>query len=187
MSMSWQLVPLEAVAPQPWRNGGGTTRELLAWPSPAGWQVRLSVADVGAAGPFSEFGGLERWFAVLEGAGVVLSVAGSWHWLRPDGDPFRFDGGLPVDCVPIDGATRDFNLIAPPGRSRLRRLQDRDQMFKMRGAGLLGLYAHARPARIVVDWVVRDVPPYHLAWCHRPQPAGGIARGEEALLLEVRT
>ena len=27
----WQLVSLDAAAAQPWRNGGGTTRELLVW------------------------------------------------------------------------------------------------------------------------------------------------------------
>ena len=30
--MSWNLVRLADLAPQPWKNGGGTTRELLAWP-----------------------------------------------------------------------------------------------------------------------------------------------------------
>ena len=184
--MKWQLVSLDAVSPQPWRNGGGTTRELLAWPAPDHWAVRISVADVTAAGPFSKFEGIERWFSVLQGAGVVLTAAGGKHWLRPENDPFRFDGGLPVDCALIDGPTRDFNLMAPPGRSRLRRLQDRDQMFKTRGPGIVGLYAHRRPARIVIDWVIFEVPAYHLAWCHRAEATGGIARGEDALLLEAK-
>ena len=38
--------------PQPWRNGGGRTRELLVWPAGDGlggttdWQLRVSVADI---------------------------------------------------------------------------------------------------------------------------------------------
>ena len=63
-------------APQAWRNGGGSTRELLAWPAGADWRVRVSVAEIGADGPFSAFDGVERWFAVLSGAGVVLSRVG---------------------------------------------------------------------------------------------------------------
>ncbi|MFG5407966.1 HutD family protein [Piscinibacter sakaiensis] len=38
---------------QPWRNGGGHTRELWTWPADGPWQARLSVADIAADGPFS--------------------------------------------------------------------------------------------------------------------------------------
>jgi environmental stress-induced protein Ves len=41
----------------PWRNGGGRTRELLAWPSAEDWQLRVSVAEIEADGPFSAFPG----------------------------------------------------------------------------------------------------------------------------------
>ena len=64
--------PWPTTPPQPWRNGGGVTRELLAWPDGGDWRVRVSVADIDADGPFSAFPGVERWFAVLEGAGVAL-------------------------------------------------------------------------------------------------------------------
>jgi environmental stress-induced protein Ves len=53
--MSWQIVPLEDVSPAPWRNGGGVTRELLAWPTPQDWDWRISVAEVEKNGPFSRF------------------------------------------------------------------------------------------------------------------------------------
>jgi environmental stress-induced protein Ves len=184
--MSWNLVHLESVAPQPWKNGGGTTRELLAWPAPDDWRVRISIADVTAAGPFSRFEGVERWFSVLEGAGVVLQVAGGRHWLRTDSEPFRFDGGLATECDLQDGPTRDFNLMAPPGRSRLRRLQATEQMFKMRGPGLLAVHAHSQPARVILDWVIFDVPAFTLAWCFRDEAANGIARGADALLMEAQ-
>ena len=61
-------------APQPWRNGGGVTRELLCLPAGSGndWTLRISVADIDADGPFSPFPGVTRWFAVLDGAGVRL-------------------------------------------------------------------------------------------------------------------
>ena len=64
------------VEPERWANGGGWTRTLLAWPDPARWALRISVADVEQAGPFSVFPGVDRWFAVLEGDGVRLATAG---------------------------------------------------------------------------------------------------------------
>ncbi|TFY98189.1 HutD/Ves family protein [Ramlibacter humi] len=184
--MSWNFVPLDSVTPQPWKNGGGTTRELLAWPQAEGWKVRLSVADVTAAGPFSRFEGIERWFSVLEGEGVVLKVAGGRHWLRADSEPFRFDGGLATDCELSNGSTRDLNLMAPPGRSRMRRLQPAEQMFKMRGPGLLAIYAHSQPSRVILDWVNVDVPAYTLAWRWCGEAMSGIARGADALLMEAQ-
>lgn len=184
--MNWKLVSLAEAQPQPWKNGGGTTRELLAWPQAEGWKVRLSVADVAAAGPFSRFEGVERWFSVLEGGGVMLRVAGGRHWLRADSEPFRFDGGLATECELSGGPTRDFNLMAPPGRSRLRRLQPAEQMFKMRGPGVLAIYAHSQPSRVILDWVNFDVPPYTLAWRHCQEAMSGIARGADALLMEAQ-
>ena len=68
----------DAVAAQPWRNGGGQTRELLVWPTHLdhpyrqNWQLRISRADIASNGPFSRFDGVERWFVVLSGQGVLL-------------------------------------------------------------------------------------------------------------------
>ena len=70
--MSWQVVRVDSAAPQAWRNGGGVTRELLVWPNAEDWLVRLSVAEIERDGPFSAFAGVDRWFAVLSGAGVLL-------------------------------------------------------------------------------------------------------------------
>ena len=72
--MTWQVVRLEDVFATPWRNGGGVTRELAAWPQAADWTWRMSVAEVGQSGAFSIFDGVDRWFAVLAGSGVQLMV-----------------------------------------------------------------------------------------------------------------
>lgn len=107
-------VRLADCAPQPWRNGGGLTRELLAWaPDDGPWQVRVSVADITRDGPFSAFPGVERGFAVLEGAGVRLDVDGVERRLTPDDAPLHFAGEAAPGCRLIDGPTRDLNLMAP--------------------------------------------------------------------------
>ena len=99
------------VAAQPWKNGGGTTRELLAQPAGVDWRVRISVAEVAAAGPFSAFPGVTRWFAVLEGAGVVLTIAGRERRCRPGDPALAFAGAADTHCRPIDVPTRDLNLM----------------------------------------------------------------------------
>jgi uncharacterized protein len=104
-------VRTDDVAAQPWRNGGGVTRELLARPAGDRWQVRVSVADVAADGPFSAFPAVARWFAVLEGAGVVLAVDGVEHRCTADGEPLAFAGDAETHSRLIDGPTRDLNLM----------------------------------------------------------------------------
>lgn len=105
------LVRADDVPPQPWRNGFGRTRELLARPGPADWCVRVSVADIERHAPFSAFPGVERWFAVLKGAGVELQVGAATHRLVRGDAPLRFDGAAPAQCRLIDGPTRDLNLM----------------------------------------------------------------------------
>jgi environmental stress-induced protein Ves len=107
------VTPLRAidVPPQPWRNGAGATRELLARPTAADWRVRISVADVERDAPFSAFPGVRRWFAVLKGAGVELAVDGVRHCLRRGDAPFAFDGGAGTHCRLLDGPTQDLNLM----------------------------------------------------------------------------
>ena len=47
--MKHPLIRCADTQPQPWRNGGGLTRKLLAWPPGAGWQVRISASPAPAA------------------------------------------------------------------------------------------------------------------------------------------
>lgn len=107
----------------PWRNGGGLTRELLAWPSPQDWRVRISVAQVDHAGPFSAYPGVERWFAVLSGAGVRLSIDGATHELGARSAPLRFDGGAACTCELADGPTTDLNLMLRGVSGSMQRLK----------------------------------------------------------------
>jgi environmental stress-induced protein Ves len=181
--MNWTLVSLEQATPQSWRNGGGVTRELLAWPA-ADWRVRMSIADVQAAGPFSRFEGIERWFAVLEGQGVVLRLAEESHRLVAHSAPFRFDGAAAVDCALIGGATRDFNLMAPPGAARMERVRGRRQ-FACTRASLVAVYTHTAPSQVVIGVTTFAVPAFHLAWSLVDDGVTGNVRGEDALWMEV--
>lgn len=184
--MNWTQVSLQATQPQPWRNGGGTTRELLAWPRGEDWQVRISVADVRAAGPFSRFAGIERWFAVLEGDGVVLRSPDAEVRLTQDSDPFRFDGELPIDCELVRGPTVDFNLMALPGRALLRRVRGTVEVRSPAGA-LVAVHAHGSSARL--QWAAGTLilPPDHMAWTVAPEAFHATLQAEDALWMEVLT
>jgi environmental stress-induced protein Ves len=105
------IVHADAVAAQPWRNGGGQTRELLAWPAGDAWRVRISRADIDHDGPFSAFPQVQRWFAVLQGAGVVLQFADGERTVRPGDEALAFDGAAAPGCRLIDGPTQDLNLM----------------------------------------------------------------------------
>ncbi len=98
----------------PWKNGGGMTTEILAEPKPDGSNLwRLSIAEVAQSGPFSDFNGYDRTIMLIEGAGFTLDFE-SAPSKRLDRlyEPFAFDGGWKTDCTLIDGAIRDFNLMA---------------------------------------------------------------------------
>ena len=113
------LYALDAVASQPWRNGGGVTRELFTWPPDAAWKARISVADIAADGPFSSYEGVQRWFAVIEGHGVELAFDHTKHCLMPGDPPLRFDGERPPVCRLLDGPTRDLNLMLRGARGAM--------------------------------------------------------------------
>lgn len=113
-----RLIRIADVPATPWRNGGGSTRELLAWPSADNWAVRLSVAEIARDGPFSTYPGVDRLFAVLCGIGVRLAWPdGRRLDLTPASAPLAFDGADPPEAQLLGGgATQDLNLMLRHGR-----------------------------------------------------------------------
>ncbi len=168
--MNWHHVALEQITPLPWKNGGGTTRVLAAWPQADDWRWRMSVAQVASDGPFSRFPGVVRWFAVLNGAGVILDVAGTTHTLTQDTEPLRFDGAVHTDCRLIDGPTQDFNLMlnAPAPRASMQWLSG-VRSFKPAPGDCFAVYALTDGTEIDCSGEVQRVLPETLAWCHAEQ------------------
>lgn len=104
----------------PWKNGGGSTREIACWPPGAGlndFGWRISIATIAASGPFSVFAGIDRHIMLLDGDGVRLQSPGSIaHQLDTPGQPFAFSGDLPIHCTLLGGASSDFNVMARRGQ-----------------------------------------------------------------------
>ena len=113
-------IQADSVIAQPWRNGGGQTRELLAWPPGEPWQLRISRADIEIDGPFSAFTGVQRWFTVLEGRGVALQFSGTEQQVGYGDAPLCFDGGAAPGCRLLDGPTQDLNLMARNGQGHMQ-------------------------------------------------------------------
>lgn len=181
----WKVVALEDVEPTPWRNRGGVTRELLAWPHRDEWRARISVADIERDGPFSHYPAAERWFAVLEGAGVRLKVGGGTQLLTPDSEPFAFSGNAQVDCSLIAGPTRDFNLMTLPGAGRMLRVRD-VHVGVIAARSLVAGYAPHGGTIAVYDEYVLDLAPRTLVWRLLEQEGPMVLEGTDALWIEVR-
>lgn len=117
-----QRFDLAAIAPVPWKNGGGATRELACWPPGAGmdgFEWRASVARIAQAGPFSAFPGVDRQILLLRGGGVLLRGQGLEHRLDQPHQPFAFAGDEPLQCQLLgDGPSCDFNLMLRRGAWR---------------------------------------------------------------------
>lgn len=189
--MSWHTIALADVAPSAWKNGGGTTRELLAWPSPADWVFRLSVAEVQADGPFSSFAGVQRWFAVLSGAGVRLRLGAAAPYgvqvLTSASAPFCFDGALPVDCTLIDGATQDFNLMVRADQARAQ-MQRVTGSLKTGGAGpcTVAVWSGDAGADLWLGQECTQVSAHTLAWQSLPAGAALELIAADALFMEIQ-
>jgi environmental stress-induced protein Ves len=117
--MTLQRFSRSTLTATPWKNGGGTTREIVCWPPGTGLDAfdwRASIATIAAPGPFSVFAGVRRTIMLLDGDGVRLRSAGFDHRLDVPHEPFAFDGDAAVDCDPLGATSTDFNVMARRGR-----------------------------------------------------------------------
>lgn len=109
----------------PWKDGGGSTTELLVHPPGAtlagGFLWRVSMADVPASGPFSRFPGVDRSLMLLSGNGMDLDH-GDHGLQRLDGPlrPVTFSGDWETRGRLLDGPCRDFNVMSARGKARHR-------------------------------------------------------------------
>lgn len=168
----------------PWKNGGGTTQEIVCWPPGAGlddFAWRASIATVAAAGPFSVFPGVDRSILLLEGQGLRLQSRAFDHRLDEPHRPFDFDGAAAVDCSLLGGATADFNLMVRRalGTARMRVLIDATQT---------GAVAHGLLMALSGSWQVGDMPLAAgdgLYWTDEPNGWDCRPTGPAASLLAV--
>jgi len=116
--MSLRLLTAADFRRLPWRNGRGTTLELVRRDDAAGALLwRLSVADVVEPGPFSPLPGIDRVITLIDGDGFDLDFGGARPpvSLRPF-EPLAFSGDWSTAAIAVRGPSRDFNVMTARGR-----------------------------------------------------------------------
>ncbi|MBL1379227.1 HutD/Ves family protein [Zobellella iuensis] len=131
----------------PWKNGGGTTRELYRLPAAQeeDFVLRVSMARVGQSGPFSFFPGIERILMLVDGAGFELDMNGSLQRLTQPFIPLQFSGETAVNCRLLGDECLDFNVMTARdwGRSELAvRPLAPGQRYRSEGPRARLLYRH---------------------------------------------
>ena len=207
--MTWTVILLRDVRPVPWRNGGGTTRELLAIPDSDDWAWRISVAEVASDGAFSHCPGVQRWLAILSGAGVRLTTPEHAIELAEASEPLVFNGATPVQCELLQGPVQDLNLMlrcddnlwvkrhvhsegdSVKGPVRCIGVMRRfcgAQRIAVEQASTVAIYANHASAILQIDGGEQYVvAPAALAW--RVLPAGAVLTcvSSSAFLFEIST
>jgi len=116
--MGVQILRAGDRAAMPWKNGGGVTLEIAAWPlgaDLASFEWRVSMATVAQGGPFSTFPGVDRSLSVLEGE-LILTIAGR-DALRLDARsaPAEFPGDAATSAQTPASPVRDLNVMTRRG------------------------------------------------------------------------
>jgi uncharacterized protein len=104
---------------RPWKNGGGTTRDIIVSPPGASldnFDWRLSLAHVDRDGPFSRFDNVDRTLVLLSGA-MTLHEGDHRIDLVPN-EPVVFAGERAIEATVGGRSTLDFNVMTRRGRTR---------------------------------------------------------------------
>jgi uncharacterized protein len=108
----WRVVSAADYRRGRWKNGFGWVTEIARVPDTDDWRWRLSLADSDQDAEFSAFPGVDRELVLMSGTGLRLRFAdGELRELRERYQSCRFSGEQPVRGEPIDGPTRQLNLM----------------------------------------------------------------------------
>lgn len=136
-----QLIRYQDCPSTPWKNGGGSTKQLLISPATADlteFDYRLSITSIGSNRYFSLFHGIDRQLVILEGDGVELSIDShegakqindlgeeerilgdtdttEYKRLTPIDSPFCFAGETSITSQLLGSDVIDFNVMTKRG------------------------------------------------------------------------
>ncbi|MBP6116843.1 MAG: HutD family protein [Neisseriaceae bacterium] len=117
-------ITFQDLAVTPWKNGAGTTRQILIHPADAtldNFAFRVSAADINALGPFSNYAGIHRSLAVLTGQGLTLAMAdGERVTFTPKHTIVDFDGAAAPSTLAYAEPILDIGVMSRMGHYRHR-------------------------------------------------------------------
>ena len=108
----------------------------------------MSVARIDSDGPFSEFKGVDRWFAVLSGEGVVLQFPERRVEVGALDATVQFSGDLPCQCSLINGPTVDFNLMVQGVSANMARIDRSPYAAKFKAQTTLAIFVVEAGGRV---------------------------------------
>ncbi len=110
-----ELIRYSTLEEKPWKNGSGSTREIVIWPLDAdlsNFEWRVSAATINAPGPFSYYPEVSRSLGILSGGTVELKVADGVKNLSCKGEILRFNGSDRVEVLSVNGSVLDYNVMS---------------------------------------------------------------------------
>ena len=111
---------LDALAREPWRNGAGWTRTVCVHAVADQVLWRVSVADITAAGKFSQFDGMDRTAVMVQGGQLRLSNADVQLDFDGIGSQLQFPGEWSLHCSAPQGTTQLLNIMVRRGQATAR-------------------------------------------------------------------
>jgi environmental stress-induced protein Ves len=174
----------------PWRNGLGTTIELLKQdlPDGDGFSWRLSMAEVTTNGEFSNFSGYDRTLLLLEGKGLTLACDGSEHRLGKPLQAARFRGEDPTFATLHDGPVKDFNIMTQRQRcsAQVSSAIHPEQSTIDVQADILLIYAVDGELSISGPEIdILGIPPGHLCVVKDPDHGSMLCRGASYIATQI--
>lgn len=111
------IIPESEWRSQPWKNGGGITREILRWPDRADddYDLRVSLADVTKTGPFSKFPGYKRFLVWVGPNPIDLIMGRRIDSLATPNATMEIHGTPDITAMLTAGPTRLLNLFVKDG------------------------------------------------------------------------
>jgi environmental stress-induced protein Ves len=111
---------IDALRCEPWRNGAGWTRTICAHTLDGQPLWRISVADITAAGMFSQFEGMDRTAVMVQGGRLQLSNAAVQLNFDGIGSQLQFPGEWSLHCSEPEGTTQLLNIMVQRGQAAAR-------------------------------------------------------------------
>lgn len=181
----WQQIKLQDVPPSPWKNGGGTTQALVCWPNSTEWIFRMSVARIDSDGPFSEFKGVSRWFAVLQGEGVALQFPEKRVVLGAKDSVIQFSGNAPCHCCLTNGPTLDFNLMVQGISATMTRINRSNFIQNFRAGTTLAIFVVEEGGQCVLNEQSYTLDNASLYWVTLKQDVQIALKDMHVLLIQM--
>jgi hypothetical protein len=183
------IISPEKYQSMPWRNGLGTTIELLKKDlvGDQGFAWRLSMADVTSDGEFSNFSGYDRCLLLLEGVGLTLDCNGHQHRLEQPLQAARFRGEDQTYASLHAGPIKDFNIMTHRQHCTARvSCGDRLESTNFRiDATVLLIYAVDGDLQVDASCQQLSVPARHLLVVEKPDVETINCSGANSIVIQI--